>query len=136
MGWSTDLFCNIHFHKETYNDLYVVEDKIEEYQRLIEYCKNTLRKLAYMTEPNKFYDKEDYHDADAYIHKELFDSLECLEEYYRELFKLEYLRDNWNACHTKEELAINPPEGINYDTAYLSGDFVNSIKHPDANKIL
>lgn len=136
MGWSTDLFCNIHFHKETYNDLYVVEDKIEEYQRLIEYCKNTLRKLAYMTEPNKFYDKEDYHDADTYIHKELFDSLECLEEYYRELFKLEYLRDNWSACHTKEGLAINPPEGINYYTAYLSGDFINSVKYPDANKIL
>lgn len=134
MGWCTDLFCNINFHKETYNSFYEVTSKIEEIERLIKVCKNTLRKLAYMTEPDKFYDKEDYSNADAYITGELFDSLECLEEYYRDLFKLEYLRDNWDACHTKSGLAIDPPEGINYDTAYLRGDFVKSVKYPDANE--
>lgn len=136
MGWSTDLFCNINFHKETYNSLYEVEEKIDEYHHLIDICKSTLRKLAYMTEFDKFYNKDDYNNADDYLSRELHDSLDELEDYYHELFKLEYLRDNWDACHNKEGLAINPPEDIKWNSAYLSGDFVNSVKYPNANRVL
>lgn len=134
MGWCTELFCNIYFNKETYNHISQVEDKIEECEAGIKLCKNTIRKLAYMTEPNKFYNKEDYNSANDFIEQELSYSLNALEEYYYDLYKLELLKDNWDACHNKEGLAINPPEEINWNTAYLQGDFVKSIKYPNANE--
>lgn len=134
MGWGTELFCNIYFHKESYNHISQVEAKIKECETGIKSCKDTIKKLAYITEPDKFYNKEEYASADDFIHQELANSLDALEEYYYDLYKLEFLKDNWKACHNKEGLAIDPPEDIKWDTAYLQGAFVKSIKYPNANE--
>lgn len=135
MSWSTELFCNISFNRKTYNTKYEVETDLEELDKNIENCKRELRDLAIMTEPEKFYDKEDYTSPYDFVSRNLEENLELLEEFHVEKWKLEILLNNWDKCHNKEGLAIDPPNEISWDTAYLHGDFVNSVKYPDPNKI-
>lgn len=131
MGWSTDLFCNITFNKETYNYLYEVENRIEDLQKCIAVCKEELRDLAIMTEPNKFFDSEENDSIYGAVSQRVTDNLEILEEYIVELYKLYLLKDNWKECHNEEGLAIAPPDNIKWDSAFLDGDFVKSDKHPN-----
>ena len=135
MGWSTELFCNISFNRKTYNSLGEVESDIEEMKDILQRYKDKIKAYAVMTEPDKMikFDDESYDNLLMQVDGEVSDMLEEMEEYYYELIKLEYLRDNWDNCHTKEGLAINAPEEITWETAYLDGDFVKTVKHPNSN---
>lgn len=134
MGWSTELFCNISFNKKTYNSLYNVESDIDECKDLMQGCIDKLRAFAIMTEPQKMLNCKDGEGFDVdpidIITTEFNRLIEEYNEYQYDLFKLEYLRDNWEYCHNKEGLAIDPPKDISWDTAYLDGDFVRTIEHP------
>lgn len=136
MSWSTELFCNISYNRETFNSKYEVEDKLNTVNRYINDCKKVLRDLAIMTEPNKFFN--DNPDSDPYnqITINFEDTIELLEEYYIEKYKLLLLLDNWENCHNKEGLAIYPPNNIDWNTAYLHGDFVKSTKYPTDKDLL
>lgn len=135
MGWSTELFCNISFNRETYNSLYEVEKDIDECKSMIQFYIDKLRTLAVMTEPQKVLNCKDSEGFDLnpidVINTEFDSIIEELDEYKFKLFKLEYLKDNWEYCHNKEGLAINPPKDISWDTAYLDGDFVKTVEHPE-----
>lgn len=131
MGWSTNLFCNIIFNKETFNSKYQVEQKLKEAKESIQYYKDRLLSLVMITEPEKFFDLEDNNLIDQ-MRYELSDILGELEHYYITEYKLELLLDNWDNCHDKEGYAINPPNDIAWDTAYLDGDFINN-KETDEN---
>lgn len=133
MGWSTKLFCNISFNRETFNSKIEVQDKIEETKTYIQNAKDHLRDLLMMTEPSKFC-PEDY-DPLIWMHNEFQDSIDLIEEYLVELYKLNLLLSNWDSCHDESGLAINPPDEITWETAFLDGDFVKTIKYPNANDI-
>lgn len=134
MGWSTELFCNISFNRETFNSEIEVQDKIEETKTYIQNAKDHLRDLLMMTEPGKFC-PENY-DPLIWMRNEFQDSMDLIEEYSVELYKLNLLLSNWDACHEKDGLAISPPEGVGWQTAFLDGDFVRTTKYPNANDIL
>lgn len=131
MGWSTELFCNISFNRESFNSKYEVQDKIDEIKKCLEYTKDKIKNLAIITEPNKFC-PEDYEPM-SWIQGEVRENLELIEEYTIDIYKLELLLENWDVCHNEEGLAIDFPEGITLNTAFLEGDFVNSVKYPKAN---
>lgn len=131
MGWSTNLFCNIIFNKETFNSRCEVEAKIEELNNLIDFVKDRVKSFVIITEPNKMLGEEERKDPLFYLSKTIKEDLEELEDYIIEKWKLEMLLENWDACHNKEGLAIDPPENIHWDIAFLSGDFIKSIKHPN-----
>ena len=133
MGWSTKLFCNISFNRETFNSKIKVQDKIEEIETYIQNAKDHLRDLLMMTEPGKFC-PENY-DPLIWMHNEFQDSIDLIEEYLVELYKLNLLLSNWDSCHDESGLAINPPDEITWETAFLDGDFVKTIKYPNANDI-
>lgn len=133
MSWYTELFCNITFNRETFNDKSEVQDKIEEIESYLQNTKNHLRDLLMMTEPGKFC-PENY-DPLIWMRNEFQDSIDLIEEYSVELYKLNLLLSNWDSCHNDDGLAIDFPEGIKWDTAFLEGDFVNTVKYPDANSI-
>ena len=61
--------------------------------------------------------------------------IEEMDDYKYDLFKLEYLRDNWEHCHNDKGLAIDPPENIQWDTAFLDGDFVRTVKYPNGDSL-
>lgn len=134
MAWSTELFCSISFNRETFNSRYEVECKIEEVEKCLQLAKDSLFNLAIMTEPQKFC-PEDL-DPLSWVQCEFRENMELIEDYIVELSNLKLLLDNWDNCHNEEGLAIYPPDNIEWDTAYLCGDFVNSDKYPDANRTL
>lgn len=135
MGWSTELFCNLSFNKKTYNSLLEVENDIDEINMILNNIKSTLRQLAYITEPEKFYSKDDYDSPGDYIESELSRCLDELDDYYFDLVKLEYLRDNWRNCHDKDGFAIEPPTPMDWETAYITGDFIRTRKNNVEDKI-
>lgn len=131
MGWQTDLFCNLTFNRETFNSLYEVENRIEELSRYISDLKEALSNLAMMTEPSKMLSLEKGENPMGRINVMVKDILTDLEDYYIERWKLEILKDRWKDCHNEDGLAIDPPENIDWRTAFLDGDFVKSVKHPN-----
>lgn len=136
MGWSTNLFCNISFNKETFNSKFEVEDKIIETKQYIQTCKSILRDLVIITEPNKMFNPIEDESIYYRITDEFESQFNLLKDYYIELYKLELLLDNWDNCHNKNGLAINSPNNIKWDTAYLNGDFIHTVENPDnANKL-
>lgn len=130
MGWQTDLFCNVSFNRKTYNSLYEVESDLEEIQKCIATCEEELRDMAIMTEPEKMYNKEDYCSPYDFVHQTVHNNLELLREYYVDEYKLYLLKDNWDACHDGVGLAI-PPKDLEYDAAFLDGDFIKTIDNPN-----
>lgn len=126
MGWSTNLFCNIEFYKQTFNTHYEVECKLEETNNLIKLNENVLKELTIITEPDKFFTLEEGEDAIDRIRLMFKEALEELNDLYVEKYKLELLLENWETCHDEQHYAIEPPENINYDSAFLSGDFIKS----------
>ena len=137
MGWSTELFCNISFNRKTYDSLGEVESDIEEIKDILQRYKDKIKAYAVMTEPDKMikFDDESYDNLLSQVNDEVSDMLEEMEKQYYELIKLEYLRDNWDNCHTKEGLAINAPEEITWETAYLDGDFIKGTKNNNQNEV-
>lgn len=130
MSWSTELFCNVSYSRETFNSKTEVENKISELDKCIETCKKNIRDMALMTEPSKFMSKDSDESPYYFVTEQVEDNLELLEEYLIDRWKLYILLDNWNNCHNEKGLAIYPPDNIKWDTAYLHGDFVRSTKYP------
>lgn len=132
MGWSTELFCNITFNRDTFNTKFEVQNKIDETKTYLQNAKDHLRDLLMMTEPGKFC-PENY-DPLIWMRNEFQDSIEEIEDYSVELYKLNLLLTNWDACHNDSGLAINHPDGIDWNTAFLDGDFIRTVKYPDINE--
>lgn len=132
MSWSTELFCNITFNRETFNSKSEVEERIEEIERYSQSVRGQIRDLTMMTEPQKFC-PENY-DPIIWLRNEIQDSLDALEECTIDLYKLNLLLENWNSCHNEEGLAIEPPDVVRQN-AFLEGDFVKTTECPNANDI-
>ena len=132
MGWSTELFCNITFNRDTFNTKFEVQNKIDETKTYLQNAKDHLRDLLMMTEPGKFC-PENY-DPLIWMRNEFQDSIEEIEDYSVELYKLNLLLTNWDACHNDSGLAINHPDGIDWNTAFLDGDFIRTVKYPVINE--
>lgn len=129
MGYSTELFCNLHFNRESFNSKREVEDRITETRQYLQFAKDRVRDFALMTEPNKFC-PENY-DAIIWVRNEVQDAITDIEDYIIELYKLEVLLDNWDRCHTEDGLAIDPPKDIKWNTAFLTGDFIKTVNYPN-----
>lgn len=134
MSWSTELFCSITFNKETFNSKNEVINNIEETERRLQIAKDRLRDLVIMTEPNKFC-PENY-DPILWINNEQVDAIDTIEDCSVELYKLRTLLNSWDECHDENGLAINPPDDFTWKTAFLDGDFVNSVKYPNCNSVI
>lgn len=143
MGWETTLLTHIRFSKKTYDNKYQVEDDIDDLNRSIKMCEQKLRDFAMMTEPDKMLkvigeDETSTSGFNAYelIDEYLQDLFDILHEDIIERAKLLLLLNEWDNCHDKETgLAINEPDNIDWDASFLDGDFVKSVKTPNANDV-
>lgn len=131
MSWATDLYCRVSFNRATYNNKYEVDNRMEELNKCINQCKKELRDLAFITEPNKFFSKEEDYSPYTFVEQKLEDNLELLEDYIGERNDLSLLLENWNKCHNADGLAIPPPDNFKWDSAFMDGDFVKTINHPN-----
>lgn len=126
MSFETSLFCRITFNRATYNNIYDVESDIAELKDNIDIIKNDILSLVLITEPKKYCPEDE--DPISYMTKRLKDNFEAFEEAYSELNDLYYLKANWKECHNDKGLAIPLPDNITYDSAFLEGDFIKTIK--------
>lgn len=133
MGWETNLFCNLTFNRQTFNSKESVQDRIDELEEEVMAAKAAIKNLILMTEPKKFCpdDREPLH----WLAEEYNECMEVIIDNTIEIYKLLVLLDNWDHCHNEEGLAINPPDDINWRTAYLDGDFVNTVKYPNGGSL-
>lgn len=136
MSWSTELFCNISYNRETFNSRGEVEEEISELDENIKTCEKTIRDMALMTEPSKFMGKDNDDNPYYFITNLVEDNFELLREYIVKRWKLSLLLENWDNCHNEEGLAIYPPDEIDWNTAYLHGDFVHSTKYPTTEDLI
>jgi len=135
MSWSTELFCNISYNRKSYNSKYEVQSDLDNIENEIKTCKQELRDLVIMTEPEKYYDKEDYNSPYDFVHRRFEENIELLNELYIDRWKLCILLEEWDHCHNKEGLAIDPPENVHWNTAFMHGDFVATVNHPNTNDL-
>lgn len=126
MSCYTILTCDIQFSHKTYTHKYEVESDLEEAEKIIAMLKQRILAMAVTTEPHKMIKSEDEyaHPLDT-ITCEVNKDLEALEEELFEKFRLEYLLENWDACHDKEGYAIHLPKEVKGD-AFITGDFIYS----------
>lgn len=122
MSYGTNLWCCLTFSRCTYNSRCDVERDLDDVRKILNNAKETITRLAFMTEPQKFYPGGSESVMEL-VAEELQYALETLEEYHCKELKLTYLLDNWDNCH-KDGKAIKPPENIDFDTAYIDGDYI------------
>lgn len=127
MGWGTSHIKEVYFSKQTFDNIDRLDEAIEESRTAIDAAKETLCRLATMTEPQKFLNPEEYGCSDIYstiehLYKE---SIETLEAELPYLANLESLKDDWDDVHTIKDgktVAKNPPSEIN--VPYMYGDYI------------
>lgn len=125
MGYGTYLTTDLYYNRKSYTSRYEVENDLDDVRQIISNLKTRLRTFAFMTEPQKFMDKEEYSDPMWFIEHEINEILEELDEYIVEEYKLSILLEHWEHCHTKDGKPILPPEGFgHWNTAYIDGDFI------------
>lgn len=123
MSYSTDLWCCISFLRRTYKTKEDVQEDLDEARNNIRTAKETITKLVYMTEPNKFFNFSNK-SAMELVNFELLSAFASLEEAQAEEFRLTILLDEWENCHDENGKAIQPPDNIDCMTAFISGDYL------------
>lgn len=124
MSYSTDLWCCISFLRKTYKTKEDVQEDLNEARNNIRTAKETITKLVYMTEPNKFFKASGGESVLDIVAEELQSAFDSLEEAQIEECRLTILLDEWEDCHDENGKAIQPPDNIDCMTAFLSGDYI------------
>lgn len=137
MGWGIYLYPEVYYSKVDFRNKSDVEEEIESIKKIIKSLEDKLILLAATTEPNKMMSKEDIEEGISpldWVNREvkniLDDDVEYdLKGYYFDLYRLEMLRDYWDAAHNKDGKAVAPPKGsFKYPReAYMDGDFIDSV---------
>ena len=124
MSYSTDLWCCISFLRKTYKTKEDVQEDLDEARSNIRAAKETITKLVYMTEPNKFFKASGGESVLDIVAEELQSAFDSLEEAQIEECRLTILLDEWENCHDENGKAIQPPDNIDCMTAFISGDYI------------
>lgn len=123
MGYSTELLGWVSFNRKTYISLSQVTSGIRDAEEIIEQASSKLKMLACMTEPEKFFNKNEYESAEHYIDETVKRCVEAIMDAQDELSKLYILERNWSKCHDEDGRAICPPLKM-MDEAYIWGDYI------------
>ena len=123
MSYGTDLWCCISFLRKTYKTKGDVQEDLDDARDSIRTAKETITKLVYMTEPNKFFNSGS-ESAMELVNYELQSAFDMLEEAQAEECRLMILLDEWENCHDENGKAIQPPDNIDCMTAFISGDYL------------
>lgn len=124
MSYSTDLWCCISFLRKTYKTKEDVQEDLEEARNNIRTAKETITKLVYMTEPNKFFKVSGSESVLDIVAEELQSAFDSLEEAQIEECRLTILLDEWENCHDENGKAVQLPDNIDCMTAFISGDYI------------
>ena len=139
MGWGIYLYPQIYYSKVDFKSKWDVEREIESLKQVIKMLEQKLLSLVMTTEPRKMMAEDEECSPSEWLLLEYRDLMEgddsSLKSFYYNLWKLELLCENWDNAHTKDGKAISPPKNSfkEYNTAYMDGDFIESIYPDDTN---
>lgn len=127
--------CEVWTTKETYicsealRSKSELQEKIKECEDIIKDCKARITRLAYMTEPKKFYKEED--DVMWQIDRDLEEIFEEYDEARIKLTRLWQFETSWNETHDAQDRAILPvdPRVLKKmsDVVYMGGDYCEYV---------
>lgn len=124
MGWSTELYTSITYNRKTYNTKFQVESDLEEARDAAQRVRERIMQLAAITDPAK-YMPEDWSDPLEWLNHALDEALEALEDATIDIWKLEYLLQEWDNCHLPDGSARPMPQGLSMTDSYIWGDFID-----------
>ena len=133
MGSGCTLRTNIYFSHKNYKSITEVEEDIQLQESFIANAEKDLMMLITMTEPDKFWRKDEAEVGETpwiWMQNQAMQAIETIKDASEELSKLRTLLYEWDACHNKEGLAIEPHKGTGYDKSYFWGDWIKSV-YPD-----
>ena len=133
MGSGCTLRTNIYFSHKTYRSISEVEEEIELQESFIANAEKDLMMLITMTEPDKFWRKDEADVGETpwiWMQNQAMNAIETIKEASDELSKLRTLLYEWKDCHDKDGNAIEPPKGSKYSDSYFWGDWIKSV-YPD-----
>ena len=133
MGSGCTLRTNIYFSHKNYHSISEVEEDVKLQESFIANAEKDLMMLITMTEPDKFWRKDEAEVGETpwiWMQNQAMQAIETIKEASEELSKLRTLLWEWSECHDKDGNAIEPPQGSNYADAYFWGDWIKSV-YPD-----
>ena len=136
MGSGCTLRTNIYFSHKNYHSITEVEEEIKLHESFIANAEKDLMMLITMTEPDKFWRKDEAEVGETpwiWMQNQAMDAIETIKEATEELSKLRTLLWEWSECHDEEGFAIEPFKGSGYDKSYFWGDWIDS-NYPDGTK--
>lgn len=136
MGSGCTLRTNIYFSHKNYRSITEVEEEIKLHESFIANAEKDLMMLITMTEPDKFWRKDEAEVGETpwiWMQNEAQRCLETIKESSEELSKLRTLLWEWSDCHDEKGFAIEPFKGSGYDKPYFWGDWIDS-NYPDGTK--
>lgn len=125
--------CEVWTNKETYicsmalRSKSELQDKIKECEDTIKDCQARLRRLAFMTEPKKFYKEDD--DVMWQIDRDLEEIFEEYDEAKIKLTRLWQFEAAWDETHDVNGKAILPvdPRILKNQKTYMGGDYCDYV---------
>lgn len=125
----------VSFYGTIYKSKYEVEKDIEEIQEGLNEAKNGLYKLAYMTDPKLFIDKDYEGSTEEWIDEHVKAIINDIGYAEVELYKLNLLLEMWDTCHTKDGKIITLPKEMLenapiWEHAFGEGDWIESVNYP------
>ena len=133
MGSGCTLRTNIYFSHKSYRSITEVEEEIKLQESFIANAEKDLMMLITMTEPDKFWRKDEAEVGETpwiWMQNQAMQAIETIKDASEELSKLRTLLWEWSECHNKEGLAIEPHNGTGYNKPYFWGDWIKSV-YPD-----
>lgn len=129
MGFETDIFRMYSFNRKTYNYKWEVDESIASLKKETNAAIKRLHNLAIMTEPDKYFSKDD--DIFNQIEEQVDENISIIRSNEIILDNLEFLSENWDKCHNKDGIANGIPENLTWNTVYIDGDFIKTTKKND-----
>ena len=133
MGSGCTLRTNIYFSHKSYRSITEVEEDIKLQESFIVNAEKDLMMLITMTEPERFWRKDEADVGETpwiWMQNQATTAIETIKEATEELSKLRTLLYEWDDCHNKEGLAVEPlpdDDHGSHRATYFWGDWIKSV---------
>lgn len=142
MGYEVHVLAPYSFYNEDVNTKYQVEDRLKECKKGQEEAVKALYKLAYMTDPRPFMDKDYKGSPEEWIDERAEAIIHDLQVAAVDEYKYKVLLEMWDQYHMMidgEEKTITLPKELRdkkpiWEHAYGEGDWIDPV-YPDGTPV-
>jgi hypothetical protein len=139
MGVEMHVLCPVSFYGETFKSKYELQEAIKTSQEGLDEAKAGLYKLAYMTDPSKFMDKDYDGSPEMWIDERVKAIIHDIGLAEVDLYKYRLLLEYWDNFHDKDGNTITIPKEMRdkkaiWEYAFGEGDWLDLV-YPDGKPV-